>query len=174
MAVLEILVYPDPRLKQISKPVTQFDGPLRSFVQDLEETLRAGPGGVGIAAPQVGRFERIIIVDVSSKPKIKHHGRLVLINPEILSQEGSAVGREGCLSVPEYTGNVARSKFITLRAQDEFGKPLEFNMERYEARAVQHEMDHLDGLLLLDRLVSRRDLFRRQTQEATAPKTKTS
>jgi len=174
MAVLDILVYPDPRLKQISKPVTEFDDTLRSFILDLEETLRAGPGGVGIAAPQVGRFERIVIVDVSSKPKIKHHGRLVLINPEILWQEGSAVGREGCLSVPEYTGNVARAKFITLRAQDECGKTQEFQMERYEARAVQHEMDHLDGLLLLDRLVSRRDLFRRQTQEAASPKSKTS
>ena len=85
-----------------------------------------------------------------------------------------AVGREGCLSVPDYTGNVARAKFITLRAQDEFGKPLEFEMERYEARAVQHEMDHLDGLLFLDHLVSRRDLFRRQTQEAISSKPKTS
>ena len=174
MAVLDILVYPDPRLKQISKPVTCFDNSLRSFVLDLEETLRAGPGGVGIAAPQVGRFERIVIVDVSCKPKIKHHGRLILINPEILSKEGSSVGREGCLSVPEYTGNVARAKFIRLRAQNEYGDTCEFKMERYEARAVQHEMDHLDGLLLLDRLVSRRDLFRRQSHEAVSPKPKTS
>jgi peptide deformylase len=174
MAVLDILVYPDPRLKQISKPVTQIDDSLRSFILDLEETLRAGPGGVGIAAPQVGRFERIVIVDVSCKPKIKHHGRLVLINPEILSQKGSAVGREGCLSVPEYTGNVARAKFVTLRAQDEFGQSHELQVERYEARAIQHEMDHLDGLLLLDRLVSRRDLFRRQTREAATPKSRTS
>jgi len=170
MAVLDILVYPDPRLKQISKPVAQFDDSLRSFILDLEETMQAGPGGVGIAAPQVGHLERIVIVDVSPKPKIKHHGRLVLINPEIISKEGSTVGREGCLSVPEYTGNVARAKFITLRAQDELGKTHEYKMERYEARAVQHEMDHLDGLLLLDRLVSRRDLFRRQAQEAAAPK----
>lgn len=132
--------------------------------------MRAGPGGVGIAAPQVGHLVRIVIVDVSCKPKIKHHGRLVLINPEILSTEGSAIGREGCLSVPEYTGNVARAKFISLRAQDEFGKAHEYQMERYEARAVQHEMDHLDGILLLDRLISRRDLFRRQTQEAVEPR----
>ena len=95
----------------------------------------------------------------------------MLINPEITHREGSAVGREGCLSVPEYTGNVERSKFITLQAQNEFGNSLQFHMERYEARAVQHEMDHLDGILLLDRLVSRRDLFRRQTQqESTAEK----
>ncbi len=170
MAVLDILVYPDPRLKQVSKPVEQFDDVLRAFVRDLEETLRAGPGGAGIAAPQVGRFERIVIVDVSRKPKIKHHGRLVLINPEITSREGSVVGREGCLSVPDYTGNVARAKFITLQARDEFGKAHEFHMERYEARAVQHEMDHLDGLLLLDRLVSRRDLFRRQVKESSPAK----
>ena len=170
MAVLDILIYPDSRLKQISKPVTQFDNSLRNFILDLEETMRAGPGGVGIAAPQVGYLERIIIVDVSGKPKIKHHGRLVLINPEIISQEESAVGREGCLSVPEYTGNISRAKFITLRAQNEFGKSIEFQMERYEARAVQHEMDHLDGILLLDRLVSRRDLFRRQTQEISTSK----
>jgi peptide deformylase len=173
MAVLDILIYPDPRLKQISKPVTQFDDSLRSFILDLEETLRAGPGGVGVAAPQVGHFKRIVIVDVSCKPKIKHHGRLVLINPEILSQEGSAVGREGCLSVPEYTGNVTRAKFVTLRAQDEFGQSHELQVERFEARAIQHEMDHLDGILLFDRLVSRRDLFRRQTQEAASPKPKT-
>ncbi len=173
MAVLDILVYPDPRLKQISKPVVQFDDSLRSFILDLEETMRAEPGSVGIAAPQVGRLERIVIVDISCKPKIKHHGRLVLINPEIISREGLAVGREGCLSVPEYTGNVMRAKFITLQARDEFGKERDFQMERYEARAVQHEMDHLDGLLLLDRLVSRRDLFRRQTQEAASPQSKT-
>ena len=172
MAVLDILVYPDPRLKQISKSVENFDEALRSFICDLEETMRAGPGGVGLAAPQVGRFERIVIVDVSCKPKIKHHGRRVLINPEISWREGSAVGREGCRSVPDYTGNVARSKFITVRAQDEFGQALELHMEHYEARAVQHEMDHLDGLLLLDRLVSRRDLFRRQSQEALSPKPK--
>ncbi len=86
MAVLDILVYPDPRLKQISKPVVQFDDSLRSFILDLEETMRAGPGSAGIAAPQVGHLERIVIVDISCKPKIKHHGRLVLINPEIISR----------------------------------------------------------------------------------------
>lgn len=174
MAVLDILVYPDPRLKQVSPPVEQFDEDLRAFIRDLEETMRAGPGGVGIAAPQVGHFQRIVIVDVSAKPKIKHHGRLVLVNPVITAREGSVVGREGCLSVPEFTGNVARAKFISLEACNEFGEKLSFDMERYEARAVQHEMDHLDGLLFLDHLVSRRDLFRRQSQEAASPKPKPS
>jgi len=170
MAVLDILVYPDARLKQVSQPVITFDDALRIFIRNLGDTLRSGPGGVGIAAPQVGRFERIILVDVSSKPKIRHHGRLVLINPEIISQEGSVVGREGCLSVPDYTGNVSRAKFISLQACDESGRKQTYEMERYEARAVQHEMDHLDGLLFLDRLVSRRDLSRRQIPIPTHPK----
>jgi len=173
MAILEILKYPDPRLKQESRPVEHFDDALRAFVQDLEETMRAGPGGVGIAAPQVGRFERIVIVDVSSKPKIRHHGRMVLINPEITGWNGFAVGREGCMSVPDYTGNVIRAERIRLEALDEFGNAVAYDCEGYEARAVQHEIDHLDGLLFLDRLVSRRnDLFRRKVYQAKPDKEK--
>ncbi|GJL78042.1 MAG: peptide deformylase [Nitrospinaceae bacterium] len=163
MAVLDVLVYPDKRLKQISRPVEKFDESLLQFVSDLEETMAAGPPSVGIAAPQVGRFERIVLVDVSCKPKIKNHGRLIMINPEITDKEGSVVGREGCLSVPDYTGNVARSERISVKAYDQFGNHQLYNMEGFEARAVQHEMDHLEGLLFLDRLVSRRDsLFRRK------------
>ncbi len=164
MAVLDILTYPDPRLKQVSEPVERFDDELRAFIEDLEETRQAGPGAVGIAAPQVGRFQRIVIVDVSNmKRPVPNHGYLVLVNPEITAWEGYAVGREGCLSVPDYTGNVIRAERIHLEAFDPQGGKLEFDMEGFEARAVQHEIDHLDGLLFLDRLVSRRnDLFRRK------------
>lgn len=162
MAVLPILVYPDERLKQVSAPVTEFDTRLRRFLADFEDTLRASPGCVGLAAPQVNCFQRIVLVDVSAKPKIRHHGRLLLINPEIVAREGEAVGREGCLSVPDYTGNVARAEHIRVRAQDADGVAREYACEGYEARAVQHEIDHLDGLLFLDRLVSRRELFRRK------------
>jgi peptide deformylase len=163
MAVLEILTYPDPRLEQIAQPVERFDDALRAFVADLEETRCAGPGAVGIAAPQVGRNERIVIVDISSRPKNPNHGRLVLINTEITEWEGFAVGREGCLSVPDFTGNVIRAERITLEASDERGERRQYHCEGFEARAVQHEIDHLDGLLFLDRLVSRRnDLFRRK------------
>ena len=163
MAVLPLLVYPDERLKQISQPVSGVDEALRTFILDLEETMRAGPGGVGIAAPQVGNFVRIVIVDVSGKPKIQSHGRLVLINPEILEWNGMAVGREGCMSVPDFTGNVIRAERIKVQALDEQGKLHTYEMNGYEARAVQHEVDHLDGLLFLDRLVSRRnDLFARK------------
>lgn len=163
MPVLELLQYPDPRLKQVSTTVQNFDAQLRAFIADLEQTMRAGPAGVGIAAPQVARFERIVIVDVSSKPKIKHHGRLVLINPEILASQGTLKGREGCMSVPDYTANIIRAEHIQLKARDEHGKVQEYEMQGFEARAVQHEIDHLDGILFLDRLVSRHhDLFRRK------------
>ena len=162
MARLPVLVYPDERLKRISNPVTEFNQELRDFIAYLEETLRAFPGCVGLAAPQVDRLQRIVIVDVSSKPDIPHHGRLILVNPEITERQDEAVGREGCLSVPDYTGNVARAGRIRLKAQDADGAFREFECEGYEARAVQHELDHLDGLLFLDRLVSRRDLFRRK------------
>ena len=163
MAVLEILTLPDERLRQVSEPVDNFDSGLQRFIDDLEETRRAGPAAVGIAAPQVGRFQRIAIVDVSGKKNIPNHGYLILVNPEITHWEGFEIGREGCLSVPDYTGNVIRATRLRLVARDRLGEPLEFEMEGFEARAVQHELDHLDGMLFVDRVVSRRtDLFRRK------------
>ena len=164
MALLEILKVPDERLKQVSEPVEVFDDALRAFVDDLEETRLAGPGAVGIAAPQVGRFQRIVIVDLSNTRKpVPNHGYMVLVNPEIIHWDGYEMGREGCLSVPDYTGNVIRASHIEVRAQDPRGRPLEFKMEGFEARALQHEMDHLEGMLFVDRVVSRRtDLFRRK------------
>ena len=163
MTIRDILTYPDERLRQVSEPVQQFDAALQANIDDLEETRLAGPGAVGIAAPQVGWFERVVIVDVSGRKKTRSHGHLILINPEITEWEGFALGREGCLSVPDYTGNVVRAERIQLHALDREGKEQSFEMEGFEARAIQHEMDHLDGLLFLDRLVSRRqDLFQRK------------
>ncbi len=167
MALLEILKIPDLRLKQESAAVELFDDALRAFIDDLEETRLAGPGAVGIAAPQVGHFQRIAIVDVSNTRKpVPNHGYMVLINPEITEWNGYEMGREGCLSVPDYTGNVIRATQIKLEAKDPWGEPLEYEMEGFEARAVQHELDHLDGMLFLDRVVSRRtDLFRRKVYQ---------
>lgn len=164
MAILDILEYPDERLKQLCEPVTRFDDELCSFIVDLDETRLQAPGCVGIAAPQVARFQRIVIVDLSVMRKPQpNHGHMVLINPEITEWEGYVKGREGCLSVPAYTGNVMRAEIIKLEAMDAKGNAQQFEFSGFEARAVQHEVDHLDGLLFLNRLVSRRnDLFLRK------------
>lgn len=167
MAILDILTLPDSALKQISEPVAEFDDALRAFIDDLEETRRNGPAAVGIAAPQVGCFQRIVILDCSTTRKpVPNHGHLILVNPEITHWEGYEMGREGCLSVPDYTGNVIRATRIHLVASDPHGEPLAFDMEGYEARAAQHEIDHLDGMLFVDRVVSRRtDLFKRKVYQ---------
>jgi len=171
MAVLDILTVPDERLRQESQPVETFDDALRRFIDDLEETRRAGPAAVGIAAPQVGRFRRVVILDVSGKKNNPNHGYMILVNPEITHWEGFEIGREGCLSVPDYTGNVIRATRIRLVAKNPDGEPLEFQMEGFEARAAQHEIDHLDGMLFVDRVVSRRtDLFRRKVYQKGAGK----
>jgi peptide deformylase len=166
MAIREILKLPDERLKRISTPIERFDADLLLAITDLEETRQAGPAAVGIAAPQVGWFERVVIVDVSTKKGVPNHGHLILVNPEIEHWEGFDMGREGCLSVPDYTGNVIRATRIRLTACNPLGEPLTFDMEGFEARAVQHELDHLDGLLFVDRVVSRRtDLFQRKAYQ---------
>lgn len=169
MTVLDIITYPDARLKQVAAEVTTFNSELSEFIKNLEATMTAGPGGVGIAATQVGVMQRVVIVDVSAYPKLKkakHHGRLILINPEIVEWQGMKKGREGCMSVPDFTGNVIRAENIRLVALDRNGTQQEYEMEGFEARAVQHEIDHLDGLLFLDRLVSRRnDLFKRKNNK---------
>ncbi|MDD2749809.1 peptide deformylase [Acidithiobacillus sp.] len=166
MTVLSILTYPDARLQRKAEAVQLFDDELQKFVGDLTETMYAGPGGVGIAAPQVDRHQRIVIVDVRPKLGDDCHGLMVLINPELVAWEGMAVGREGCMSVPDFTGNVIRAERIQVQAQDVSGRERSYECEGFEARAVQHEMDHLDGFLFLDRLVSRKtDLFRRKNYQ---------
>lgn len=172
MAILKILTYPNEELKQIASAVEYFDSALHDFLANLEETMLAGPGGVGIAAPQVACFQRIVIVDCSlTRKPVPNHGRLVLINPEIIQHEGMVSGREGCMSVPDYTGNVIRAEAVTLRYQDGEGQTQQIDAEGYEARAIQHEIDHLDGKLFLDRLVSRHnDLFRRKVYQAPKEK----
>jgi len=164
VAILEILKLPDLRLKEASQEVVHFDDELRAFIADLEDTRLDGPAAVGIAAPQVGRFQRIVIMDCSTTRKpVPNHGYLVLINPRIVHWDGFEAGREGCLSVPHHTGEVIRASKIRIEASDPHGKPLAFDMEGYEARVAQHEIDHLDGMLFVDRVVSRHtDLFKRK------------
>jgi peptide deformylase len=121
-----------------------------------------------VAAPQIGVTLRVCVVDVSGHrlAKENHHGLLVLVNPEIVAREGGAVMREGCMSVPDYTGDVERATTITLRYRDETGAPREIVASGFEAVAIQHEMDHLDGILFLDRIASlKTGLFRRKNYQ---------
>ncbi len=166
MAILPILEFPDPRLKERSAPVADVDAAVSSVIGDLLETMRASPGGVGIAAPQVGVLSRIIAVDVSAHKRggrEQNHGLLVLVNPEVLARGGKQLVREGCMSVPDYTANVQRAQWVLVDALDREGKQLIVEAVGFEAVALQHEMDHLDGILFLDRVVSvKTDLFRRK------------
>lgn len=164
---LPIVTYPDPRLKQPAAPVERYDDDLRALVAALEETMRAGPAAVGIAAPQVGVLRAVLILDVSSRKRVLSHGRVVMVNPEILTWEGMSIGREGCLSVPDFTGNVIRAERVVVQSTDEHGAAQRHELVGFEARAAQHEIDHLEGVLFLDRLVSRRhDLFERRGRTA--------
>lgn len=143
----------------------RLDPEIISLIADLIDTMRNGPGSVGVAAPQVGVSLRVCVVDVSRSKlgRGSNHGLLVLINPEILSSEGAATMREGCMSVPDYTGDVDRPVRIQLRYTDPHGASREVCAEDFEAVAIQHEMDHLDGILFLDRISSlKTGLFRRK------------
>ena len=171
MAILPILIYPNPLLKTRCEPVTAIDSELLRFIDDLSETLMDSPGCVGIAAPQVGVLKRLIIVDVgrSAKP-FPNHGRMVLINPTLVWQEGEVLAREGCLSLPHLTANVKRPKQIRFVALTPGGETIEIDTADFEARVVLHEADHLDGVLFLDRVSSlKTDVFRRKNYAATRP-----
>ena len=166
MAVLPIRVFPDPVLQEKSVPVEGVTAEVSAFIDDLVETMRSSPGGVGIAAPQVGEPKRIVVVDVSAHRRggqEQNHGLLVLVNPEILAMGGKQLVREGCMSVPDYTANVQRAQWVLVDALDRHGNRKIIESLGFEAVAIQHEMDHLDGILFLDRVVSiKNDLFRRK------------
>jgi peptide deformylase len=166
MPARKILVYPHPILKKVSRAVETIDAKITGLLQDLLDTMRAGPGSVGVAAPQIGVTLRVCVVDVSAsrQGKENNHGLLFMINPEITTRQGSAYMREGCMSVPDYTGDVERATEITLRFTDGDGARREITASGFEAVAIQHEMDHLDGLLFLDRITSlKTGLFRRKS-----------
>jgi peptide deformylase len=166
MAVQTIVIYPDPILKAPCQPVACIDAGVLQLLENLVDTMVAGPGSVGVAAPQIGVALRACVVDVSQNRhgKENNHGRLLMVNPEILESSGSAVMREGCMSVPDYTGDVERATQITLRFTGPDGALHEFSATGFEAVAIQHEMDHLDGLLFLDRITSlKTGLFRRKS-----------
>ena len=160
-----ILRYPHPVLKKVCHRVEVIDATIQSLIDDLLDTMHAGPGSVGVAAPQIGVTLRVCVVDVSASRhgRDNNHGQLCMINPEIVAREGHAIMREGCMSVPDYTGDVDRSTAITVRFSQPDGGQREIVASGFEAVAIQHEMDHLDGVLFLDRIVSiKTGLFRRK------------
>ena len=166
MAVRPIRVYPDPILKQVAEPVEQIDESLVEVVQDLVDTMLDAGHSVGVAAPQIGVLLRVVVVDVS-KSKLgrdNNHGLLEMVNPEIIERSGSKTMREGCMSVPDYTGNVTRAEQIVVEFTNRKGQLRVIEASGFEAVAIQHEMDHLDGLLFLDRVSSlKTDLYRRKS-----------
>jgi peptide deformylase len=149
MAVLDILHYPNPVLKEKTGPVQKIDAAIRKLAQDLAETMYAAPG-VGLAANQVGRPVRLAVIDVTPADQPKN--LLVLINPEIVAAEGECTWDEGCLSVPECNEEVKRSKKVVVRYQNLEGETAEIAGEELLGIALQHEIDHLDGVLFIDRL----------------------
>ena len=170
MALLEIRTYPDPVLKKVAEPVVEFGPELARLVRDMAETMYASDG-VGLAAPQVGVSRRLIILDVGSG---EERGKqvLVLANPEIVSREGEVQWEEGCLSLPSVSLKMRRSARVVVRGQDLEGGEVEVEGDELLAVALQHEIDHLDGLVLFDRLspVRRRLVlrdYRREIREST-------
>lgn len=163
MTARPVLRYPAPVLKAIAEAIEPGPDAARVCV-DLVDTMRASPACVGIAAPQIGAGVRAFCMDVTGHPKARScNGLVILINPEILSRDGTAVAREGCMSLPDFTGNVRRAQMITVRGTTPEGTQREITADAFEARALQHEIDHLDGLLFLDRVSSlTADLFPRK------------
>jgi peptide deformylase len=147
MALLQILEFPDPRLRTRAQPVTQVDAALRTLIDDMFETMYAAPG-IGLAATQVNVPKRLAVIDVSEK----RDQPLVLINPEILGRDGVEETEEGCLSVPGVFDKVTRAEKIRVRALDRDGKPVELEADGLLAVCIQHEIDHLDGKLFVDYL----------------------
>jgi peptide deformylase len=163
MAALEILHFPNPILKQKSRPIQKIDPAIRQLAQDMAETMYSAPG-VGLAAPQVGHPLRLAVIDVTPHDQPKN--LLVLINPEIVATEGECTWEEGCLSVPDYSEEVKRCEKVVVRYRDLEGKEAEITGEGLLAIALQHEIDHLDGILFIDRLsLLKRRLIKKKFQK---------
>ena len=163
MAIREILKYPHPLLKERSREVDQIDGELRRLIQDMTETMYDA-GGVGLAAPQVGMSRRVIVVDVS--PMDPQQSFLVMINPEIVFEEGDVDHEEGCLSVPDCLEKVKRREKVQVRGISPDGNRVEISGEGILAFALQHEIDHLNGVLILDKVSPlKRDVYRRKVKK---------
>ena len=166
MSIRRIYQYPAPVLRKKAKEVEEFDDNLKTLIEDMAETMYDAPG-IGLAAPQVGESLRLLVVDVSQGKEEKEY--LAVINPKIKSHEGKQIDEEGCLSIPDLTANVERYKKITLAYQDEHGKEFEIAAEDRFAVVLQHEIDHLNGVLFLDHLSPlKRNLYKKKMKKLLA------
>ncbi|MEZ4278756.1 MAG: peptide deformylase [Myxococcota bacterium] len=151
MALREIVQFPDPRLKLVSKPITQITDEIRQLAADMIEVMYDEPG-IGLAAPQVGESVRMFVIDTEWSDEEVGRNPKVVLNPEIAEREGRITWDEGCLSVPDYNAVVERDAKITLRGVDLDGNPILERAEGLRAVCIQHEVDHLDGILFIDRI----------------------
>jgi peptide deformylase len=153
MPIRQIVTLPDPVLRRKARPVTRFDSDLQALVEDMIETMRAAPG-VGLAAPQVGASERVIVVEYAENEEDEEAPKklFVMVNPEIkTSSAETEVATEGCLSVPGWQGDVERSLVVTVKGQTRRGQPMKIKVRGWMARIFQHEIDHLNGVVFIDR-----------------------
>jgi peptide deformylase len=166
MAIREIRKYPDPVLRVKTARVEKIDNSLDQLIQDMVETMHAAPG-VGLAANQIGVSLQLAVIDLSSREDDEQrHPLIVIINPEILSLEGAVVEEEGCLSIPDYAEKVKRAAKVRVRAQDRTGKYFEIAAEGLLSKALQHEIDHLNGVLFIDRLSPlKKNIFKRRLKK---------
>lgn len=163
MAVLDVVRLPDPILSRPALAVGDIDDGAQRLARDLVDTMRASPACVGLAAPQVGVPLRAFVVDVTGHRKARScHGTVVMIDPELLSYEGAELAREGCMSVPDLTGDVPRPTLVVVRGRAPDGAELVVEADAFEARAFLHELDHLDGKLFLDRVPGPAAVFQRR------------
>jgi peptide deformylase len=164
MAILEVRKYPDNVLRQKAKPVEKDDSGLQQLINDMVETMHASLG-IGLAAPQVGVHKRVIIIDISNYDE--NRDLMVLMNPEITLAEDLVDSEEGCLSVPQFTAHIKRAGRVIVNGLDRDARPVEVEATGILARALQHEIDHLDGVLIIDRLSAiKREFFEKRHQKA--------
>ena len=163
MTVRPVRLFPDPVLAQRCDAVGEIDDHALALARDLLDTMRGASHSVGVAAPQIGVAKRAFCFDVTGHPKARScHGEVVLFDAVILERGDAVIGREGCMSVPDLTGDVARAATLVVRGMGLDGEERTLEVDAFEARAVQHELDHVDGHLFLDRVVSRDRLYRRR------------
>ena len=165
MAILPILKYPDPRLREKSKPIEKFDEELKALAEDMVETMLKAPGA-GLAAPQVGHLVRMVVIAGAENSEDFDERAIVLINPEITWAGGEQVYEEGCLSVVELYEKVIRAQEVEVKAQDLDGNTFEIKADGRRAVILQHEIDHLDGILFIDHLSQlKRDIYKRKLKK---------